>query len=490
MKRITTLVLAMAFAFGGISAAQADGVDVKVKGHWQFAFGWAEGFNDSVHGSTDDNATDDNFIAKQRVRVQSNFIVSEELQGVLMFEIGKSDWGTGHARLDGDQTAVKVKRAYLDWVIPQTEVAVRMGLQGMVLPSATGFGNPVLEADVAGITVSAPINDMFAVTAFWARPFDAYGHVDGADKWDDEVDMIGLMLPVTGDGWKVTPWAMYMAVGGNSGIYDYMFDSQKFATYDTSKANPWTASNSERDNTSAWYLGGAFELTMFDPLTFGMDVIYGRMNEIDVTGQTMNDWSVTGGLEMAGWLVDARIDYAMDWATAGLFGWWGSGDDSDAWETGDLGRLPAFANDGGNFAPTTFGFAGTYGIAEDTYVSGTGTGTWGIGIQLADMSFVEDLSHTLRVAYYRGTNDSNNAEHRGDMLRMSSSDSLYLTDEDQAIEVNFDHQYKIYENLTAVVELGYIHLDTDHDTWNSYGNSDRDDTDNAYKAQVMLEYKF
>ena len=30
----------------------------------------------------------------------------------------------------------------------------------------------------------------------------------------------------------------------------------------------------------------------------------------------------------------------------------------------------------------------------------TYSGTWGIGLQLKDLSFVDDLSHTFRVAYW------------------------------------------------------------------------------------------
>ncbi len=39
MKRIVSLVLLAAFVFGGAVCAKADGIDVKVKGQWDFAFG-------------------------------------------------------------------------------------------------------------------------------------------------------------------------------------------------------------------------------------------------------------------------------------------------------------------------------------------------------------------------------------------------------------------------------------------------------------------
>ena len=54
---------------------------------------------------------------------------------------------------------------------------------------------------------------------------------------------------------------------------------------------------------------------------------------------------------------------------------------------------------------------------------------------------------------------------------------------DAAWEVNFDHQYKIYENLTAYLELGYINLDLIRNHFQS-------DTDDAWKAQVGFKYEF
>ena len=72
----------------------------------------------------------------------------------------------------------------------------------------------------------------------------------------------------------------------------------------------------------------------------------------------------------------------------------------------------------------------------------------------------------------------------------------------KAWEVNFDHEYKIYENLTARLELGYIHLKLDEDVWNSDANSDMgffhidrtnpngDSSNDAWKVQVAMQYAF
>ena len=103
------------------------------------------------------------------------------------------------------------------------------------------------------------------------------------------------------------------------------------------------------------------------------------------------------------------------------------------------------------------------------------------------MSFVENLSHTLRFTYYSGTNDSNvpGMFAPGTAPVALSGETVYMTDDDNAWEINFDTQYKIYENLTTYLELGYINLDMDSDVW---GDNYLDD--NAWRAQIGFVYKF
>ncbi len=469
MKRISTLLLSAAMLFGAVGAAQA--TEFKAKGQYDFAFGWAENnnfyANSNDHG---DDRNDDSFIAKQRLRTQVNFITSESLQGVVMFEIGNTHWGNKKqgGALDADQTVVEVKRAYLDWIIPSTDIAVRMGIQGLALPSATGLGNPVFNADVAAMTFNYKIYDMFSITSFWARPFDASTKDDTTNKHgaDDEADLFGGVLNVTGDGWALTPWGVYGQIGASSGLYDYVHGGSNHAEKISTRGT---------NNAEAWWLGTGFELTMFDPLTFAMDVMYGDLHKTDLS--TVE--GVRDDFGTRGWFVDANLNYKLDWATPGLFGWYSSGDSKDGVADGQYGRIPTIGTDGG-FAPTTFGMAGSAGIGTDSVVSTTAAGTWGIGIQLADMSFIEDLTHTLRFAYYKGTND-----HEVGLAKTISTENLYLTDKDHAFEVNFDHKYQIYENLAAFVELGYINLDIHEDSF-----AHNDDTDDAWKAQVLFQYKF
>lgn len=497
MKRIITLLLVAVFALGSVGAAKADGIDIKVKGQWDFAFGWAvnNNFTDNVNRKS--KRSNDDFIARHRIRTQVNFISSEYLQAVLMFEIGNLDWGrkSQGAAIDADGVNVEVKRAYLDWVIPNTEISVRMGIQGLKLPS-TPMGSPLFDADVAGVVVSSPITDWWSVTGFWLRPFDAY-YNDTEAGWgdkslDDEVDVFGILMPFKGDGWQFTPWGIYASVGANSGIYNYLFTS--------GSGNRWKNTvTTQNEDTHAWWAGAHLKLDILDPLVFNFEGIYGRLSGADVTGITsasgFPSYNGTYGrwnfqdIEARGYFLAATLDYKLDWMTPGIFGWYASGDGKRAARDGKIGRMPVLGNDTGSFKPTSFGTAGKWAIDTDTVISGTGTGTWGVGIKFADITFIEDLSHTIRVAYYRGTNRHEHVQNGNNPLKYSV-DGVYLTDKDSVWEVNFDHTYKIYENLTAVVELGWLHLDTDKDVWKTVGSPNKDEKSNAWKAQLIFQYKF
>lgn len=536
MKHIVMgLAVLLSCIIGGASFAKVDGLDIKVRGQWDFSFGWVHNrnFEDSVHGNTGRH-NQDSFEARQRIRTQINFITSEYLQAVLMFEIGGLDWGRTSDRntgpqsggsLDADGVNIKTKRAYIDWIIPQSSISVRMGIQGLTLPS-TPMGSPLFDADVAGIMISSPIADWLSATAFWIRPFDPYQfsnddhntvYPNADDHFSDEVDIFGLILPMNGEGWSVTPWFMYGFIGANSGVYDYMYGTSVFTGNDkfqnTVGTDAYWSDGAENSSTHGLWLGAHLELTKFDPWVLNLEAIYGRLGRANLRGlgwfvgdELNRNWVGDCNIRTSGWFLGATLDYKLDFGTPGIFAWWASGDKANAYHDGSLGRLPAFGNDGGSFSATSFGMSGYYGIGnggDSNLVTGTGLGTMGIGIQLADFSFIEDLSHTLRFAYYRGTNDPNVIKNGNDgwWPLKYSADALYLTKEDNVFEVNFDHKYRIYQNLEAVLELGYLRLHADKDTWS--GRKDRmsgfhnqrninykEESENAWKAELNFRYEF
>lgn len=514
MKRVVLLILTLACLAGNPAAGRADGVDLKVKGEWDFAFGWASntGFSKSRHGDAAPRSEDPNY-AVQRMRTQIDFIMSEYLSGVVMFEIGSITWGRAEGgvgtnsggAINADGVNLSTKRAYLDWIIPGTEIQMRMGIQGVALPS-TPMGTPVLDSDVAGISIAAPLTDWLSANFLWMRPYDQYWADDTPRM--DETDIFGIFLPMQFEdlGLKVTPWFLYGLAGAGSGIYDYLFRGEQDNTvgrdYEDSASLPHS-SDAGNARSSVFWAGALLEFDLLDPLVLNVEAIYGNLRRTDVSGLGGDELNIYEGggtpwrVGTSGWYIGATLDYTLELCeglsmTPGLFGWWSSGDNDSAWRTGKLGRLPTLSVYNAGFAPTTFGTAGTYSIGRDSVISGTGIGSWGLGVKLADITnpFVEDLTHTLRFAWYQGTNSSSGVRENGGSVFGFADNAFYLTDKDHVFEVNFDHSYQIYENLTAIVELGWLRLAADRDTWQDAGGPGRKGVDDAWKAQLTFNFSF
>ena len=99
--------------------------------------------------------------------------------------------------------------------------------------------------------------------------------------------------------------------------------------------------------------------------------------------------------------------------------------------------------------------------------------------------FFENLTHTLAVGFYTGTNNTRMVTS-GPVGGVESG-NVYLTTKDHAWEVNFDSQYKIYENLTLAAEMGFVRLDLDKDLWKGVGYEAKE---NNFKGTFSIGYKF
>ena len=221
MKKLATLLIAAGLVFGVSTGANA--IDFKAKGQWIMSFDYGQHGNfTGGNGQTGYNNKEDEFEARQRIRLQLDAVASEALSGTVYFEIGDTTWGGAGKGTEGqgsggamgaDGVSVEVKRAYIDWMVPDTDLKVRMGIQGIQAPSfvlqrAQSFGD-----DVAGIALSYQFNEYVGATAFWARPYNdnfAGYRKNGNDGYNksymDNIDLGGLFIPLTFDGVKITPW--------------------------------------------------------------------------------------------------------------------------------------------------------------------------------------------------------------------------------------------------------------------------------------------
>ena len=507
MKKLMTLALAAAMMMGVATGANA--IDFKAKGQWitSFDYGQHADFRSNQDGRPGSGYKgEDEFEARQRVRLQLDAVASEALSGTVFFEIGDQVWGqdsTGGA-LGADKSVVELKRAYIDWMVPQTDLKVRMGIQGIALPSFTTNASQIMDDDVAAISLNYQFNENVGLTAFWARPYNdnngyKWNGTDGSQNYMDNMDMFAVLLPLTFDGVKVTPWVMYAAMGPG------MFNKWGNGKFDA--GNAWTRAS--RGMTSgftgtdpldtygnAFWAGVTGEVTYWDPFRIAWDVNYGSASYAD---EKMN---------REGWLASLLLEYKLDWGTPGLYGWYGSGDDNNPKNGSE--RMPVVSANGNNQF-SNFAFNGNPYIAREGVLGSTMVGTWGIGARLKDVSFLEDLKHTLRVNFMGGTNAPKMAKYmRGaagknglagvvpDDFGYGSPyyDPMYLTTEDYALEVGLTNTYKMYDNFTVMLDAAYVALwlDDSSSTWGKnamFGHSrDRNGVYDAWNVNLSFVYSF
>ena len=523
MKKLATLLIAAGLVFGATAPA-ANAIDFKAKGEWVMSFDYGQngGFTGG-HGRTGYNGSEDEFEAKQRLRLQLDAVASENLSGTVFFEIGNTTWGkagkSGGA-LGADQTIVEVRRAYIDWMVPNTELKVRMGLQGMELPSFTMKKSQVFADDVAGITLSYQFTDNVAATAFWARPYnDNFGGWtdNNGDKYGnsfmDNVDAFGLTIPLTFDGIKVTPWGMIAAIGPNA----FRAEDAKYGRYENSFANwdgesvnqmrfgllpAWGLAGSGAQSANgldlkqyatAWWAGITADITYFDPFRIAFDFMGGGVQ-----------WD-NSRLNRAGWMATLLVEYKLDWGIPGIIGWYASGDNSNLGDGSE--RMPYLSLNNGDNQFSNFAFDGHPYIAREGALAQSMTGTWGVGLRLKDVSFIEDLKHTLRVNLIGGTNDHGifkeiakraDFTSMGDYPLFSSKNQtgfngLYMTDQDTALEVSLHNEYKMYENFTIMLDASYMALwlaDTKYDGVRRSLDGSRTEQRDNWNVNVSFVYSF
>jgi hypothetical protein len=448
MKRFMVLVMLAAFILGSVGTAQA--VELKAKGVWRVHFNYLKDRDFNNKSEIDD------FLAMQRARVMFDFIASENLKGVLELEIGNLTWGAEPGgQLNADGVNVKTRNAYLQFLVPGTQANVKAGIQYVALPST--FGSHILAADQAGLLASLPLNDMLGLTLGWTRPYDV---TQGTFETsiDDEVDVFFAVLPITLDGMKLNPFGVFARWGKDILKDKYNFDK-------------------DGKNANEWFGGLNFSVDIWNPIVIRGDINYGTVKFAD-------DFTA------AGYIADLSVQYKMDMVIPELFFLYESGEDSSYARGGDSDRMPTIGTDANSWEPTTFGLAGSaFGSSDailrsfiaklpgatalDSYWAREGSiGMWVLAAKLGKISFIDKLTHDLVLSYATGTNETENVQ--------------LFTSDDKYYEITFDHDYMIYENLAARLELGWGKLDL-NDTYK--GRSDLANSD-AWKAAFGFLFRF
>ncbi len=523
MKKLCTLLLAAGLLLG-VSCKTASAIDFKVKGSFQFGFDYISGGNFMGETRTGANVygqqwaashqSRDNFEAIQRLHLQIHAIASETLSGTVFFEIGETRFGQAASggALGADVNMVRLKQAYLDWIVPNTTLKLRMGIVGMKLP---GFAldNPILHDDVAGLVASYAFNPTVSLTAMWLRPYNDNWAGDDAISQNafDNFDLAALLLPLSFNDIKITPWIMAGAMGSqvidpavnpnniitafNPNIGAQAIDGLQIkyglmpAAFSTTRP---VGSVFDTGYSTLFWGGLTTQVQTLKPWTFQLDFIYGSVD---------NEQSY---LDRDGWFGMALAEYAFDWGKPALYTWYFSGDDANVNNGSESLPYIATTNNLTN-SLSTFGYRGSPIMTGGKGVLGMNpNGTWGIGARIKDITIIDQLSHVLRFNFFGGTHSTAMAGYITGTKTMDGQRTVYrnmqdfntfgtyLTTADTGIEINFDTEWAVYDNLSIFFETAYIHLWLDKDVWGSFQGIAGDSLHykDAWKATVNIIYRF
>ena len=494
MKKLLTLFLAAGMTLSAAHGASA--VELKVSGIYDFSFTGTANMNgsNSFMSSSDhrhnlkDELRSRHFDALQRLRLGMEFVVSEQLSAFYQAQIGTFAWGgpyKGAKKMETDggalatrATNISTRLAYLDWMIPTTDIHIRMGQQPFALPGFVA-GSPVLDDPATGVSITAPVTDWLDLSGFWIRAIsDPWKNSDGVYDYNStDVDLFGLIADMKFDAFRLTPWAV-VGHGGKhfSDVSNTGSTSSGILPFNGMDRLSWNdgvlESEADPSSSTIWFAGFSGEYKPFDPLRLALDFYYSG---------TENSHAST---ERNGWYVAGLAEYKLPYFVPTLVAWYASGDDK---KPTNGSEQPLTLS--GGFAPGACSyFDGRFSIANTIDKCDAG-GTWGVSAQLNKITFLRDLYHDLAITYFQGTNNKNMPFDINNLYGGDVSPADYLTTKDSIIEVDFNSSYHIYKNLVAVLELSYLFQDINSNVWRNADNEKADFSD-AWSASLNFRYKF
>ncbi len=493
MKKLTTLLLAAGLVVSSFSGAKAGEFIPNAQFINQYT--WGTGGEGMLEGGDDK----EHFEALLRLRLGFDYIASESLSGTFLFQVGAYEYKILDAHYN-DNNSFRVRLAYVDWVVPTTDVKVRMGLQPFAMP-AFAVGSNIINGRGTGVTVVAPITNDFNLVAGWMRAVDSSENNDynaGLDNEGDEADIFALIADYKNDNFHFAPYAAFVTMGQNTNVISD--GNVKFPTVLDLTSGELGFGNIPVNSTgavipgwdhlgyegaTAWLVGASFKLTMFDPFTFALDAYYS-------SGDANYDAANIDDQDMNGFLVAASASYKTQYGVPAIKGWYASGNDEADFERNSAGDITGLRDGGlgqpialaGAFAPTTIMFEDQ--VMEGRWANqteGNAGGTWGVLVEWAGFSFIDKLTHTARVAYIEGTNE------QGSLAIKAAGENYlaYLYDDEDVVEVNLNSTYEIYKNFTATLQLGWLTADLSED---SRGEIRDDMDDDIFRSALSFVYKF
>lgn len=139
---------------------------------------------------------------------------------------------------------------------------------------------------------------------------------------------------------------------------------------------------------------------------------------------------------------------------------------------------------------TPLGFGGGFFDLNTWKVLGHNpSGLAGGVVGIKDLSFLQDLTHTIKVGYFQGTNSAQMPRKANMTSYPTRADGpmAYLTTTDHAWDFSVSNTYKLYENFLVNLEAAYVNLHLDSDTWNGVEDSQYRDN---WRVSLSFRYMF
>lgn len=518
MKRFTLIALVFSFVLGLAVAANAAtevkmSGDARIHGNWRTHMNFtpwnARGMNyytgapqAAIAGIALGTQSEENFTIWERFRLKADFIASEALKFRLGLRVNNASWG-GALAIDNPPVAVDVNQAYVQFLIPSTEAQVTAGWMPLALPHSKIFnGGLVLDTQNGNTSAAALVFDIPVVKDTFAIKLGYTRLLDGAADFyanttpvDNSLDAFFLALPISIDGFQVIPWGTVALAGrmanytqnlttiagtstanGAYGPHDgslpvgLLTPASALAVAATGQNSMWA-----NQSNTYWWVGVPFNITSLDPVNIYADVIYGSGAAGD---RTLS--------QRSGWFIDAGIEYVgLDIMKPQLMAWWSTGETSFSQGSNRLPIVKSFWSPGGSFLYES----GASSFTRSTLLANP-LGSWGLTLSFKDITFMKDLTHTLTASLANGTNSASyvrtvNALGLGGIYMVMGKD---LTVDEWLWGLSLDSKYMIYENLSAILELGWASVSgLKGSVWgtrnvNNYGD--------AWKVAFGFKYTF
>ncbi len=438
MNRLTTFAITVTFILGTVGVTMAE--------HQPAEFKTGTRGNLQISVSPINDHDRNKFQTVQRLRIAFELTVDKILMGVFRLHTENSNVEESHtsgaSRSTADMNgATGHEPAFVDFFIPHANLNLRVGKQLHTLPAALGSHN--LDTFGYSVAASAPITDIAGVTVAWVRAAD-----ENIDQ-TGQSNLFYTLFPLTFEGFQINPFGAY---GMKSSDFAGMSDAE---------------------SSEVWYAGINFSANLLDPFMITGDFNYGESSKDGIKGGAAR-----------GWMAALAVEYNMELFTPILFAFYESGEYDNSFVSDNAGKVMPNQGTGDMWGISSFGFNGSQYRGDNRSgfshlqldAAGSAIGKWGLGLHVSDITFIDQLSHVLQVVYYQGASHKDNR------------DFYLFTAQNSAWEANFNTFYQMYENLAALLELGYMRVNLSYGDDGIAGEDSMDD--DAWKAAAGVRFRF